>query len=124
VPHFGGGDLMSERNPHDVARRIRALNDAFRRNPQRDGRLMITAGVLNEGPDFVRKCMTTVKTFDAFDDDNDPWKEHDFGSFEIDGIRCFWKIDYYNKDIRYGSPDPTDPLVTCRVLTIMLADEY
>ncbi|MEN0115466.1 MAG: DUF3768 domain-containing protein [Agrobacterium cavarae] len=36
----------------------------------------------------------------------------------------FWKIDYYDQDLRNGSPDPADDAVTCRVLTVMRAEEY
>ena len=40
------------------------------------------------------------------------------------GERYFFKIDYYDKNTEFGSPDPADPAVTTRVLTIMRADEY
>ena len=58
---------------------------------------------------------------DAFTPDNDPYGEHNFGSFEHNGIRVFWKIDYYDRNVEYGSEDPSDPAQTTRVLTIMLA---
>jgi len=35
-----------------------------------------------------------------------------------------FKIDYYDKDLNFHSPDPADPTVTERIITIMLADEY
>ena len=59
-----------------------------------------------------------------FTEDNDPHKEHDFGAFEHEEQRFFWKIDYYDRDMIFGSEDPADPKATTRVLTIMLAEEY
>ena len=62
--------------------------------------------------------------FDDFNADNDPHREHDFGSFELEGEKLFWKIDYYEQKADFGSEDPTDPKKTLRVLIIMLAVEY
>lgn len=65
-----------------------------------------------------------VHGFDSFTPDNDPYGEHDFGSFDVDGKTIFWKIDLYDEDLTFGSPNPEDPNVTTRVLTISLAEEY
>lgn len=54
----------------------------------------------------------------------DPHSEHDFGAFTLHGERLFFKIDYYDLGLTAHSPDPADPAVTQRVLTIMLASEY
>jgi Protein of unknown function (DUF3768) len=105
------------------ADRIRALNDAFRRTFV-GGAVMITAGVEAMPLDQRRSLLQKVRSFDAFSQDNDPHQEHDFGSIDEAGVRCFWKIDYYDKKTEFGSPDPADPAVTTRVMTIMLADEY
>ena len=59
-----------------------------------------------------------------FTTENDPYGEHDFGSVTIDGTNLFWKIDYYDLSLQYGSSDPSDPAQTARVLTITLAEEY
>ena len=105
------------------ADRIRELNDAFR-STFVGGAVMVTQGVEAMPLDQRRSILQKVRSFDAFSDDNDPHQEHDFGSIDEAGVRCFWKIDYYDRKTEFGSPDPADPAVTTRVLTIMLADEY
>ena len=40
------------------------------------------------------------------------------------GAVIFFKIDYFDKILTHHSPDPSDPSVTERVITIMLAEEY
>jgi Protein of unknown function (DUF3768) len=103
--------------------RIRELNDAFRRTFV-GGAVMITQGVESMPLDQRRSLLEKVRAFDAFSGENDPHQEHDFGSIDEAGVRCFWKIDYYDRKTEFGSPDPADPAVTTRVMTIMLADEY
>ena len=107
--------------------RIRDLNDALRRGetlePERYT-VLLTKGVNALGLPFVLAATDAIKHFDAFTPDNDPWGERDFGAVDIDGETVFWKVDYYDRSLQHGSPDPTDPEVTHRVLTIMLANEY
>ena len=103
---------------------IAALNDAFRRSGGVEGRVLFTAGVSSLGIEFSHLALGLVRLFDKFDGDNDPHGERDFGALEFKGRKLFWKIDYYDRELEYGSPDPADPAVTTRVLTIMLAEEY
>jgi hypothetical protein len=65
-----------------------------------------------------------VEKFDGFNGGNDPHLERDFGAFDHNGVKVFWKIDYFNRTLDAGSEDPSDPKVTQRVLTIMTAAEY
>jgi len=105
------------------AERIRTLNDDLRRT-MNGGRVMMTDGFLNLRIDLWFMAFKLVQEFDDFSEDNDPHKEHDFGAFTCGGEKIFWKIDYYDKEYCRGSPDPADPEVTTRVLTILLASEY
>jgi Protein of unknown function (DUF3768) len=103
--------------------RIRELNDAFR-STFRGGKVMMTSGV-DELPDCVKaEALVQVAKFSEFTADNNPHGEHDFGSFTLVGRKFFWKIDYYDKELRFCSEDPSDPGCTTRVLTLMLAEEY
>ena len=102
---------------------IRALNDAFRIDP-RQGRVVMTPEVASLPPADLTGLITAIQTFDDFTTDNDPYGEHDVGAVIIGGDRYFWKIDYYDNSLEYGSPDPADPAVTRRVMTIMRSDEY
>ena len=105
--------------------RIRELNDRFRKTLDPTlGRMMLTAGVDALPSDVRAMAIRNVATFDAFDAGNDPHGEHDFGAFELAGDKFFWKLDYYDRKLQFGSDDPADPTKTTRVLTLMLAAEY
>jgi hypothetical protein len=103
--------------------RIRALNDELRQHLT-GGIAVMTPGIAALGLDAVERIFKTIATFDDFCRANDPHEEHDFGSFDADGHTIMFKIDYYDKALTGHSPDSSDPSVTERVITIMLAEEY
>ena len=116
APPLVGGRAMS-------TEKVRELNDAFRKSFA-GGKVVMTASVA-ELPDMVRaNALVEVSRFDRFTEDNDPHGEHDFGSFEMVGRKFFWKLDYYDSTMEFGSEDPSDPEKTTRVLTLMLAEDY
>lgn len=88
------------------------------------GKVVMTAGIAALSNEERQAVIDRVRAFDAFTSDNDPHGEHDFGSFDHSGQRIVWKIDCYDREMEYGSPDPADPHVTKRILTIMLASQY
>jgi hypothetical protein len=102
---------------------IRALNDELRQNLA-VGTALITAGVAALGAEAVARIVKTIAVYDDFCHATDPYEEHDFGSFDVDSQTIFFKIDYYDKTLTMHSPDPADPAITERVITIMLAEEY
>lgn len=110
------------------ATRIAAQNDAFRtslgKNPLIPGQVMFTHGINDRGSRFGCQTLKAVQAFDVFTEDNDPHRHRDFGVIEIEGEKVFWKMDLYDADLQCGSPDPANPAVTRRVLTVMLASEY
>ena len=108
----------------DSTTKIRELNDRFRTSLSLDGKRLMTVGIQSLPLADQIAITGKVMTFDTFTEDNDPHGEHDFGSFEHNGNRIFWKIDYYDRACEFGSEDPADPTKTTRVLTILLADEY
>jgi hypothetical protein len=103
--------------------RIRALNDELRQHLL-GGRAVMTPGIAALGAEAVARIVKTISVYDDFCHANDPYEEHDFGSFEAEGEKIFFKIDYFDKRLTYHSPDPSDASVTERVITIMLADKY
>lgn len=115
--------------------RIAELNDALRSNaglltPKGNGKqkglIIITRGIVELPILKQAEIMASVRRFDGFSEDNDPYGEHDFGAFDVESVgKVFWKIDYYADDqCRWGSEDPSDPDKCFRVLTVMLAEEY
>ena len=102
------------------AERIRDLNDELRTT----GKMYLTRGMWAMGSDFVAHAVSAVRAFNAFTGDNDPWQEHDCATLDVNGETVIFKIDYFDLNMEMLSPDPADPNVTRRVLTIMLAEEY
>ena len=103
--------------------RIKTLNDFLRKNAL-GGDTVITQGVQSLSHSEREQLLQQIRHFDDFTEDNDPYDQHDFGSITLFNTVFFWKIDYYDENRRYLSPDPADPKKTCRVLTIMLSEEY
>jgi hypothetical protein len=107
----------------DNVEKIAALNDEFRRTGE-GGQIVVTAAFNGLPPAEQAYLFRQVRLFDEFNAANDPYGEHDFGSFEYDGQRINFKIDYYDENLEYGSEDPADPDKTTRVLTIGLANDF
>ncbi len=111
---------------------IAEQNDLFRSKlgvlPQEiqllKGQYLLTAGFFDLQLKDQISVLSSVRSFKDFNQDNDPYGEHDFAKFLVNGHEIIWKIDYYDTEYKYGSPDRSDPAKTRRVLTIMLAFEY
>lgn len=115
--------LMRRAKTLAASERIRVLNDWLRIHGA-GGRVMMTSGIATLDEEQRRTVVTAIRSFDAFTEDNDPHGEHDCAVLEVDGLDVMFKIDYYDLTLSSHSPNPADPSVTKRVLTVMLADEY
>ena len=69
------------------------------------------------------KVIQAMREYDDVAPDGDPYAEHDFGAFEVDGFKFFCKIMYYDMTMDFASEDSSNPDVTKRVLILMLAEE-
>lgn len=102
---------------------IAHLNDVFR-STLSGGMVVHTPGVVALDEFTRTKLMKLIRTFNDFGEGNDPHGEHDFGLVSVSGRDFFWKIDYYDLEMKNASPEPNNPKVTTRVLTVMRSDEY
>ena len=120
--------------------RIARLNDLARSAMGVACTAVATIGFRSLPPSDQSRVRELIETFDAFDEENDPHGERDFGCIyqlgngrwtterprvpDDERERVFWKLDCYDRDFRFGSEDAANPAITRRVLTIMLSDEY
>lgn len=106
--------------------KIAILNDNLRKNIFNSGKdkVVLTQFVSHLPIDEQLKILIKVKDFNNFNEGNNPYGENDFGMIEHRELNYFFKIDYYDNDLKYHSPDPSDPTKTIRVLTVMHASEY
>ena len=119
-------------DPVKEAALIAAQNDAFRccvlrTAPAADapqGQFVMTPGVAALGPDAQLALSRRVAAFDAFNADSDPHGCHEMGVIDFQGTTVWFKIDLYDVDYQYGSPEPSDPEQTRRILTLLLPSEY
>ena len=102
---------------------IAALNDQLRTTGS-GGRIVTTAGLQARGKPYVALALAAVAAFEAFDADNDPRGEHDAAMLEVGQDSVLFKIDYYDLSLTAHSPNPADPAVTERVMTVMMAEDY
>lgn len=103
--------------------KIRALNDTLRKHAI-GGLYVLSRGVTAQD-EFTRiQVFLEIALETDFDEQNDPYNEHDFGKVEYEGVTYFWKIDYYDEDLQFASKDPSNPAITTRVMTVILAEEY
>lgn len=121
LPNMTGAAELAEST--DRSATIAALNDAFRQT-LRGGWLMLTRGVAAMPEVEQWQLIALVQAPLVFVEGNDPHGEHDFGVLDYGGTVFFWKIDAYDLYLRFASPNPADPAVTARVMTVMRADEY
>jgi len=119
-------------NHNSETLKIAALNDACRQyvmmplfgKPKVPCQIYMTQGVMRLSSEDQIIIAAKVRDYDDFTEDNDPYSEHAFGTFDHNNQKIFWKIDYYDQDVKYGSNNPADVTCTTRVLTIMLAKDY
>ena len=117
------GDTLNAEPTGDAKAEIRRLNDLLRTSGA-GGRIVTTAGIDQLSIGEIALIVSAVARFNDFNENNDPHGEHDCASLRAAGHDVIWKIDYFDLDLHHHSPNPADPSVTRRVLTIMLAEEY
>ncbi len=97
---------------------IAQLNDNLRKTLE-GGTIVITRNVRSLEGYNASELVAALANYGRFDEDNDPHGERDFGDFPLFNTDLYFKIDYYNPDLKFGSDDPADSSITHRVLTVM-----
>lgn len=114
--------------PLNPTETIARLNDRVRHGLDRTAKVVMTSSLLARMSDGTEpsRILAQGKVLKAlrnctFSPDS---PERDFARLEVDGVTILLKIDYYDLQLEYGSEDPADASVTCRVLTVMAPEDY
>ena len=106
---------------------IARLNDRCRQGLDRTARILITRACLgafadNRTAEIVAQAeiLSALRGYQFREAKAD---ERDRGSFEYRGTTIYFRIDYYDAAMEYGSEDPADANQTRRMLTIMLRED-
>lgn len=117
-------------NVNEIVERIAKLNDSFRKSiltpipEQKLGQIFCTASIMALPKEDVLLIAEKVSLFEDFNESNDPYNEHDFGSFTFKENKVYWKIDYKDPELEYNFNDNSDPMRQNRLLTIMFSYEW
>ncbi len=107
---------------------IARLNDRCRQGLDRTARIMVTRtclGTFASGEGAMEivvqaRLVAAVRRHVFTDADR---AERDRGDFKFEGTTVYFRIDYYDAALEYGSEDPADASITRRVLTIMVRED-
>jgi len=114
---------------NDQTSRIAALNDRCRQGVDPTGRIVITATCLGslagDGGKAAEilvqaQVLAAIRRYTFKPEDG---RERARGELVVAGHAIRFVIDYYDLSLEWGSEDPADPLVTTRVMTIMLPSD-
>ena len=81
-------------------------------------RAILTDKIAGLPEEKIQGVLLMIREYNDFSESNDPHSEHDFGEFDFEGQKIFWKFDYYNKDMEHFEANGR------RVLMVMFAHEY
>jgi hypothetical protein len=98
--------------------RIIELNDRLRTS-FRGGRVQMTPSVYQLDSRLRGRVLSVLARYNKFSADS----EHDCGTFIFAGFAFEWRIEYRGADGTGVSPDPADPALTYRVLTLYAIDD-
>ena len=93
--------------------KIIELNDQLR-TTFRGGRVQMTPTVFALDSQLRGRALCALSRYNKFADGDD----HDWGVFIFGGYSFEWHIEYRAMSGVGVSPDPTDPAITMRVLTL------
>jgi hypothetical protein len=99
---------------------VRGLNDRLRQTST-GGRVVLSPCVLSLPPEKVSELLDRVRTFTAFEPENE--ESHEFGQFQLAGHAYCFELECVSRS-RDGSVNSGSAGKATRVLTVMRVDEY
>lgn len=105
------------------AETIARLNDHLRMTGQ-GGTIVLTRTVRHLPGLNAPELTDALANFEGFDKNNNPHGERDMGCFKLFGAELYFKIDYFDTELKFGSEDPADASITHRVLTILAKEDF
>jgi hypothetical protein len=81
-----------------TSEQLATKNDLFRSTFKQSAsdKIVMTRSVAHS--DNLEEIKSEVRKFKIFEEGDDPYGEHDFGSLDLKNTNYYWKIDYYDKN--------------------------